>query len=50
VIPLSKKKIYKKILMFLIALAIGSLAGSGFLHLIPQVAILFFDLTFSILY
>jgi hypothetical protein len=23
--------------MFLIALAIGSLAGSGFIHLIPQV-------------
>ncbi|CAF0912329.1 unnamed protein product [Brachionus calyciflorus] len=36
VIPFSKKKIYKKILMFLIAIAIGSLAGSGFLHLIPQ--------------
>lgn len=37
VIPFSNKKIYKKILMFLIGVAIGSLAGSGFLHLIPQV-------------
>ncbi len=36
VIPFSKRKIYKKILMFLIAIAVGSLAGSGFLHLIPQ--------------
>jgi hypothetical protein len=37
VIPLSNSKIYKKILMFLIGIAVGSLAGSGFLHLIPQV-------------
>lgn len=36
VIPFSNKKIYKKILMVLIAIAIGSLAGSGLLHLIPQ--------------
>lgn len=36
VIPLSNRKIYKKMLMFLIAIAVGSLAGSGFLHLIPQ--------------
>ncbi|RNA27103.1 zinc transporter ZIP14 isoform X1 [Brachionus plicatilis] len=36
VIPFSNKKIYKKILMLLIGVAIGSLAGSGFLHLIPQ--------------
>lgn len=39
VIPLSNRKAYKKILMFLIAIAVGSLAGSGFLHLIPQVFI-----------
>ena len=37
VIPFSKKKIYKKMLLFLIAIAVGSLAGSGFLHLVPQV-------------
>jgi hypothetical protein len=43
VIPLSNKKIYKKLLMFLIAIAVGSLAGSGFLHLIPQVKRLFLD-------
>jgi zinc transporter ZupT len=36
VIPFSKKKIYKKILLGLIGIAVGSLAGSGFLHLIPQ--------------
>ncbi len=36
IIPFSKRKIYKKILMFLIGIAIGSLAGSGFLHLIPE--------------
>jgi hypothetical protein len=37
VIPLSNKKIYKKVLMAMIGIAVGSLAGSGFLHLIPQV-------------
>lgn len=36
VIPLSNKKIYKKTLMIMIGIAVGSLAGSGFLHLIPQ--------------
>ena len=41
VIPLSNRKIYKKMLMFLIAIAVGSLAGSGFLHLIPQVRLIF---------
>lgn len=40
VIPLSNRKIYKKMLMFLIAIAVGSLAGSGFLHLIPQVRLI----------
>ncbi len=36
VIPLSDKKFYKKALMVMIGVAVGSLAGSGFLHLIPQ--------------
>jgi zinc transporter ZupT len=35
-IPFANKSFYKKLLMFLIALAVGTLAGSGFLHLIPQ--------------
>jgi zinc transporter ZupT len=35
-IPFNNKKFYKKILMFLIGIAVGTLAGSGFLHLIPQ--------------
>ncbi len=37
VIPCTNKDYYKRILMFLVALAVGSLAGSGLLHLIPQV-------------
>lgn len=44
VIPLSNKKIYKKILMCLIGIAVGSLAGSGFLHLIPQVIYITFSI------
>lgn len=47
VIPFSKKNIYKKILMFLIAIAVGSLAGSGFLHLIPQAFGITEDPTYS---
>ncbi|CAF0787135.1 unnamed protein product [Brachionus calyciflorus] len=35
-IPLTKHKYYKRILMFLISIAIGTLCGTGFLHLIPQ--------------
>lgn len=35
-IPFADKTFYKKLLMFLIALAVGTLAGSGFLHLIPE--------------
>lgn len=36
VIPLSNKKFYKHVLMIMIGIAVGSLAGSGLLHLIPQ--------------
>jgi uncharacterized membrane protein YwzB len=39
VIPCSNKNFYKKILMVLIAIAIGTLAGSGFIHLIPEVGV-----------
>ncbi|RNA08141.1 zinc transporter ZIP14 isoform X1 [Brachionus plicatilis] len=35
-IPLTKHKYYKRILMFLISLAVGTLGGTGFIHLIPQ--------------
>ena len=42
VIPCNNKKFYQKILMFLIALAVGTLAGSGLIHLIPEVCI-FYD-------
>jgi hypothetical protein len=38
-IPILKKKSYRYVLMFLIALAIGVLCGSGFLYLIPEVGI-----------
>lgn len=39
VIPFSNKPFYRKLLMFLIALAVGTLAGSGFIHLIPEVSV-----------
>ena len=32
-----KMKIYKVVLMFMVALAVGTLAGSGLLVLIPEV-------------
>lgn len=36
VLPFMKKKFYVKILIFMVALAVGSLAGSGLLVLIPE--------------
>lgn len=36
-IPLTKNKYYKRVLMFLISVGIGTLTGTAFLHLIPQV-------------
>ena len=36
-LPLTKHKHYKKILMFLISLAVGTLTGTAIIHLIPQV-------------
>ena len=37
VVPLMGKVIYGPMLNFLIALAIGTLTGDAFLHLLPQV-------------
>ena len=36
-IPVTRHKHYKVVLMFLISVAIGTLNGTAFLHLIPQV-------------
>jgi hypothetical protein len=38
VLPCMKKTFYQKVLIFLIALAVGSLAASGLLVLIPEVS------------
>jgi hypothetical protein len=37
VLPFMKKAFYIKLLIFMVALAVGSLAGSGLLVLIPEV-------------
>ena len=39
VLPCMNLKIYKVVLMFLVALAVGTLVGSGLLILIPEVRI-----------
>ncbi|XP_014784074.1 metal cation symporter ZIP8 [Octopus bimaculoides] len=36
VLPVMNTRVYKKVLLFLVALAVGSLAGSGLLVLIPE--------------
>src|SRR6218665_800993 len=38
IIPLMHKVIYNHLLQFLVALAIGSLAGDALLHLLPHVS------------
>lgn len=38
IIPCLGKTIYNKVMSFLVALAVGTLAGDAFLHLIPHVS------------
>ena len=40
-IPFLGKKMYKKILAMLVALAVGTLAGDSLLHLLPHVRTIF---------
>lgn len=40
--PLERNKHFAKILMFLMAVAIGTLIGTSIIHLIPHVIIIFF--------
>ena len=48
--PITKHKYYKKILMFLISLAVGTMAGTALIHLIPQVFLLKKNIIFNIIY
>ena len=38
VVPLMNKALYKKLLLFMVSLAVGVLGGSGIFHLIPNVS------------
>ena len=38
-LPLMKKSFYTRLLMFMVALAVGTLAGSSLLFLIPEVSV-----------
>ena len=37
VVPFMNKAFYKKLLLFMVSLAVGVLGGSGIFHLIPHV-------------
>lgn len=38
-VPFMQKKVYQKILMSMVSLAVGVLGGSGIFHLIPSVSL-----------
>ena len=40
VVPFMNKEFYKKLLLFMVSLAVGVLGGSGLFHLVPHVSIL----------
>ena len=37
VVPFMNKEFYKKLLLFMVSLAVGVLGGSGLFHLLPHV-------------
>ena len=47
-VPFVGKKMYKKVLALLVALAVGSLAGDSLLHLLPHVRVAYQTLFFMI--
>jgi hypothetical protein len=48
ILPLLKTKFYKKSLVFLIALAIGTLVGDSMFYLLPRVGLKGFVLPISV--
>ena len=40
VVPFMNKVFYKKLLLFMVSLAVGVLGGSGIFHLIPHVSLI----------
>lgn len=39
VVPFMNKEFYKKLLLFMVSLAVGVLGGSGLFHLLPHVSV-----------